>query len=375
MLDAYRGIPQERPPVAPEFWIYYPARFLGTDLITFEREVPFHIALKEVFTTFACEGWGAVFLELSNPEAKIVIKDLRIDSTTLETRKVVHYRGREFSQTIRYTAQNPSWLVEAPVKDIVNDLPVWMEYLFGQSVQTLDSKKVRTALDEVGEAYLLEGWLGVPFFDFYAANRHGAFEAAVFDFLDPALEPMLLSLRARYEQHLIALATHVVTSCDMESFVIGCSYSCVSLLGTKLWRKWDKPLLINVVQAIHDLGKLVHIHFHGKCMDVIEDLKEIGADCVCPFERPPGGDLEGYSSLVEAMTILDRKVTFNGNVHTIDTLIRGTRSTVRSEVAQIKKAARDTGMSHRLIIGSGDQVGGETPDENILAMIEEGKRV
>jgi hypothetical protein len=32
-------------------------------------------------------------------------------------------------------------------------------------------------------------------------------------------------------------------------------------------------------------------------------------------------------------------------------------------------------MSHRLIIGSGDQVGGETPDENILAMIEEGKRI
>jgi uroporphyrinogen-III decarboxylase len=66
---------------------------------------------------------------------------------------------------------------------------------------------------------------------------------------------------------------------------------------------------------------------------------------------------------------LDDRVTMNGNVHTVETLIRGKPSDVRREVRQIKEAFRG---SARLIIGTGDQVGRETPDENIHAMIEEG---
>lgn len=29
MLNAYRGVPNDRPPVAPEFWYYYPNKLLG----------------------------------------------------------------------------------------------------------------------------------------------------------------------------------------------------------------------------------------------------------------------------------------------------------------------------------------------------------
>ena len=45
MLAAYRGQPVDRPPVAPEFWYYYPAKVLGVDMLEFSK-VPFHIALK-----------------------------------------------------------------------------------------------------------------------------------------------------------------------------------------------------------------------------------------------------------------------------------------------------------------------------------------
>ena len=58
MLNAYRGTFSDRYPVAPEFWNYYPARILGVDMIEFEREVPFHLALK---TTFEKGARGQVF--------------------------------------------------------------------------------------------------------------------------------------------------------------------------------------------------------------------------------------------------------------------------------------------------------------------------
>jgi uroporphyrinogen-III decarboxylase len=111
------------------------------------------------------------------------------------------------------------------------------------------------------------------------------------------------------------------------------------------------------------------VHLHGKCHDVLDDLADCGADCICPFERPPGGDI---TDLAEIRRVLGDRVTMNGNVHTVETLIRGTPGDVRREVERIfEQWGPDP---RRLILGTGDQVGRETPDENIAAMIEAGRR-
>jgi uroporphyrinogen-III decarboxylase len=139
-----------------------------------------------------------------------------------------------------------------------------------------------------------------------------------------------------------------------------------------MWRQWDKPYLQAITEEIHKQGKLLHIHFHGKSIETVSDFAEIGIDCVCPFERAPGGDINTLEDLKYVREKLQNKVTFNGNVHTVETLIRGDEKKVRDEVLQIKEAFKG---SARLIIGSGDQVGRETPEENIFAMIDEGIRV
>jgi len=60
----------------------------------------------------------------------------------------------------------------------------------------------------------------------------------------------------------------------------------------------------------------------------------------------------------------------NGNIHTVETLIRGTQGDVRREVTEVLEAFQD---NPRFIVGSGDQVGYETPEENLWAMIETAK--
>jgi uroporphyrinogen-III decarboxylase len=113
------------------------------------------------------------------------------------------------------------------------------------------------------------------------------------------------------------------------------------------------------------------MHFHGWSMEAAADFAEIGADCVCPFERGPGGDVDGLEGLRRVRALLRDRVAFNGNVLTVETLIRGTPGDVRREVGEIREAFRG---SARFIVGTGDQVGVETPEENIVAMIEEAKR-
>jgi len=145
-------------------------------------------------------------------------------------------------------------------------------------------------------------------------------------------------------------------------------YSCNSLIGPEMWRTWDKPYIKAMADEVHKCGKYLHVHFHGKSIETAADFAEVRVDCVCPFERLPGGDVIGMEGLKKLRNLLDDKVTMNGNVHTVETLIRGDAQKVRREVNEIKEVFKG---SARLIIGTGDQVGRETPEENIYAMIEQ----
>jgi hypothetical protein len=248
------------------------------------------------------------------------------------------------------------------------DLGPYLDMLLSDDART-DLSAASAAHGSVGEGYLLEYWLGMPFFDWVAEAL--GFQQAILWVMSVA-EGERERFRARYTERVIETLRRVARETSFESFVIGCSSSCNSLLGPPLWRSLDKPFITAVAREAHSQGKVLHIHFHGRSMETIADFVDAGVDCVCPFERPPGGDVAGLEGLRAVRAGLKEQVTFNGNVHTVETLIRGAPSNVRREVREIKQAFAG---SSRCIIGTGDQVGGETPEENIAAMIEEAMRL
>ena len=372
MLSAYRGRFGDRVPVAPEFWCYWPAKLLGVDMIEFQRDVPFHQALKAAFERFSCEGWGIAGVSVPNEQVERSSTDTWVDRDTLDVRWNVRTPLGELTGASRYSRDEPGWVLQRPVKDLQRDLPAWELAEFGGDVSRADLAGLARAWREVGEAYLLEASLGVAFFDLYASAREGGFEAAILDFLNPDLRGLLERLRAKYVDRLVALAAAVCEKTPVEALFIGCSWSCNSLLGPQLWRRWDKPVIRAVADEAHRHGRLLHVHFHGRCMETVADFAEAGIDCVCPFERPPGGDVAGAAGLKEVARLLAGRTTMNGNVHTVETLIRGTADDVRREVGEILDAFEG---SPRVIVGTGDQVGRETPVDNLHAMIDEAKRL
>jgi hypothetical protein len=339
---------------------------MGLDMIEFAR-TPFHLALKTAFQHFGCEGWGIAFGGISNPGVTSESAEKWLDDETLETRSVIRTSKGALTSTQRSSRAEPSWVVERPVKDLTRDLPAWEETAFGGEPETFDVSSMLKAREEVGEAYLLEAWLGVPFFDFYAGSREGGFETAVEDFTDPDFVPRLRDLQSRYLDRLVRTARVICEKTPFESLCLGCSWSCNSLIGPRMWRQWDKPVIRAVAEEIHRHGRLLHIHFHGRCMDTVADFAEIGIDCVCPFERPPGGDVVGLDGLQKVALALAGRTTMNGNIHTVETLIRGTPGDVRREVGEVLEAFHD---NPRVIVGTGDQVGRETPEENLWAMMD-----
>jgi len=80
----------------------------------------------------------------------------------------------------------------------------------------------------------------------------------------------------------------------------------------------------------------------------------------------------GLPGLRQVARLLKGRTTMNGNVHTVETLIRGTPADARREVREILEAFRG---SPRLVVGTGDQVGRETPEANLHAMIDEARHL
>lgn len=367
MLAAYRGLLADTLPVAPEFWYYIPAKLLGVDMVTFEREVPLWEALQQTFRHYGTEGWGIVGAGAPAPDVSGSEEWVDLGGGRFEARRTLRTPFGTLYSRQRYDRREPSWVVERPVKDLIRDWPAYRAATMGL-VEATDWSGITQALEAVGEDYLLEVAVGGPFTDYVGGAREGGLEQSIFDLAEQ--EAFFQELHEAYVDHVTRFTRAALANTGAPVVFIGCSWACVSLIGPRLWRRWDKPLIRAVADEAHAAGGLLHVHFHGRCRDVLEDLAECGADCICPFERPPGGDI---TDLSQVRPVLGDRVTVNGNVHTVETLIRGTPEEVWREVEEIlAQWGRDR---RRLILGTGDQVGWETPEENIRAMIEAGRRL
>ena len=362
MLAAYTGQPTDFVPVAPEFWYYLPASLLGLSMIEFELEVPHWQALQQTFRHYASEGWGIAAPSVpSGLGGKVTTADRWSGERQLVRTTEVNVDRQVLRSRQVFDQLEPSWMVERYIKDFDRDWPGY-EKLSLVDPEELDWKPVQQALDAVGEDFLLEVYLGNAFVDYAGGQREGGLQQVILDLTDRPDE--MAALQVRYIDYLARLTRAAFTHTTARSVFIGSIWSSLSLLSPALWRRWDKPVLQAVVQAAHACGGLVHHHFHGRCMGVLKDLAELGLDCICPFERPPGGDVIDLPGVARALA---GRTAFNGNVHTVETLIRGTPADVRREVLEILEAFQG---SSRLLIGTGDQVGSETPEENIRTMIE-----
>ena len=365
MLASYRGEPTDTVPVAPEFWYYVPARLLGMTMIDFELQVPHWQALQHTFKHYGCEGWGIVAPAAPAGWCGQTSKTTRLDDRRYEVTTTIAAGGRELRSLTIMDAAEPSWLVERYVKDFDADWPAYEQHAL-VPVELLDWRPVQAALDAVGEDYLLEAFVGFPFVDFVGGQREGELEQVVVDLIDREAE--MRALLERYLAYIDAKTRAAFAHTTVKSVFVASSWSSLSLLSPAIWRKWERPVLQAVAKAAHECGGLVHHHFHGRCMGVLRELGELGLDCICPFERPPGGDVV---DLALARRLYGERTAFNGNVHTVETLLRGKPADVEREVLEILEVFHD---SPRLIVGTGDQVGGDTPEENIRAMIETARR-
>ena len=131
------------------------------------------------------------------------------------------------------------------------------------------------------------------------------------------------------------------------------------------WRRFVKPLLEEIYGFARGHGRTVFHHSCGNIYPIISDMIDIGLDILHPIQ-PEAMDVFGLKR------DFGRDLTFCGGIRTQDLLPNGSDSQVRDEVRRLKsEMAKDGGY----ILEPGITIQADVPLDNIIAMIEEARKV
>jgi len=131
-----------------------------------------------------------------------------------------------------------------------------------------------------------------------------------------------------------------------------------------MYKELGLPITKTITALCKKAGIPSHIHSCGPEKTLVEICaNETDLDVIDPLEVPPMGDCD----LARLKRDFGEKIVLKGNLHTIDVMLHGS---VDKIIEESKKAIDEAGDGGRFILSTGDQCGRDTPDKNILAMIE-----
>lgn len=132
------------------------------------------------------------------------------------------------------------------------------------------------------------------------------------------------------------------------------------LMGPALWRRFLRPRLQRMYDAVHAAGKYVFIHSCGNVTEIFPDLIEIGLNCFNPFQ-PEVMDVYAIKRQY------GKQLSFFGGVSTQRLLPFGTPAEVKAEARRLmSEIGRDGGY----ILAPAHSIPRDARPENMAALIE-----
>ncbi|MDP2983268.1 MAG: uroporphyrinogen decarboxylase family protein [Candidatus Latescibacter sp.] len=137
------------------------------------------------------------------------------------------------------------------------------------------------------------------------------------------------------------------------------------LMSPSDWRRFIKPHLAKIYDFAKTHGRIVFHHSDGNIHEIIGDLVDLGCDILHPIQ----------SEVMDVFALkreFGRDISFCGGVRTQDLLPRGRPEEVRDEVRKLK---RELGRGGGYIFSNGITIQADVPLENLIAMIDEARRI
>ena len=355
LLTVYRRQIPDRVPISP--WVY------KMICMKFSKKRPFWKAQIETYDHFGIDGIIMLAPEARPRNAEIINKDIVFPETDKGIETIYRTQKGNLKEIFRTSkSSQTAWFVEKPVKNPEEDFPKLFEAVF-LGPDEYDATEMNATIDEIGDKALVQAGGGMSFFSFINRRYACSLDQLILEFIDK--QEFYEELQ---QKHLEDAETRVRFVCEnTNAKALFCGCGSLNVLGPDMWRKWEKPFLKVFGHTAKEYGVFTHLHQHGVCKPILEDIIECGIDVVCPFEPPKGGDIDDLGKIKQKYG--DRLI-IRGNLHTIEVIQNGSPELIHQSVKEaIEKAADGGGF----VLSSGEEVSGLTPYENIEAFVAAGK--
>lgn len=366
-LKVLHGEIPDRVPVMPGYGTWYASRVSGGDLFDLEEgRLNGTKIIVDVTRKYGCEFWywvgyGDDLAQIwSNGEVEYRCEKHAIDVDTYTMTTALITPIGELSEVWRHNRINPEVPMTGVIKDPERDWPIYRR-AHGDCWKWAD----RSSLADIPEDDLA---LGITTFciclpvDFWKGLRCDT-GTAVIDLLDGSsvIDEAMEWHRHRSLQHLEA---RLAVDPPPDMIHLQGSSSSLSMISPAIYRRYNLDF-INAVCALAQTRNVpVQIHHCGKSSKLVDILcSETEIDVIHPLESPPGGDID----LATVKKQYGHRIVLMGNLNTYQLMLFGTPQDVKQAA---RKCIEDAAEGGRFILTNGDQLGRDTPEENVVAMVE-----
>jgi uroporphyrinogen decarboxylase len=363
MLIAMTGGQPDVVPVAPDTSNMIPCRLLGKPFweVYLYQDPPLWEAYIYAAKHFGFDGWQpAVPVELEyereareqGPQWTQAI----VHRTTerIYTRSWAMVNGkRQWTDhcTVYYIADPPTWGVPLKRARLPEGDPETWEDVVPRNCYS-GTEALQRAKELMGEDGVVGAVVGTPML--------GMSAEAVYEWADNR-DAVIKRCEAQGEA-CVRRAREIV-KLDVDFVLTGGSGMMINN-PEPIFRILGLPTLKEVTRICKDAGVPSQIHCCGPEAALVRICaEETDLSSINPLEIPPMGDCD--------LALLKREygsnISLMGNLHTTEVMLRGTPQVV---VDAAKKAIDDAAESGGFILSTGDQCGRDTPDENLMALID-----
>lgn len=361
MMCALSNKQADRIPVAPDLSCLVPCKRTGKSFeeILLHANPPIWRAYLDTLDYFDFDGWfiyGSLEFKRAYTPQKHVSYEKDESGRIVQ---VLYYETPKgpLRKTTKYPNNDAETITEKLIKNFKDDFPKF-KFLFSQ-ITGCDETYYKQQKKELGEKGIMALSVFPANFSLFLQYFEGNLEALTYAYYD---EPELFQeLCEMYEKDSLA-QLEIILDLKPDSILTGGS-GTITLSSPEIFDKIVLPGLKKITKMCKEAGVICGVHACGKEMHLVKRCaEETDLSYINPLEVSPMGDC----SLSEAKRLYGQKLALMGNLHTTNIMLHGTPDLVRLESL---KAMRDAGENGGFVLSTGDQVGRDTSEENIKAMI------
>ena len=364
LLTVLRGGIPDCVPVSPDISQMVPCRLTGKpfwDLYLYQDPPPWVAyirAVKHFGFDSLMDGYVPVVLDCDRipgapPATEVIVQR---DEERIVTQGLVREDGKElWSETVSvYRRDDPPARHVAPAAIGLPPAPKQWRPVEGVREWPTGAAALALARSMMGES----GLVGVD----CGSSRLIWSERELYDYFD---NPGRYRELAERELERSERRFHALMALDEKP-----DFICAGGSGTLVYQtpQMTQELTLPIVKRMCELaaahGIFSHVHSCGPEKELVRMcVEETCLTVIDPLEAPPMGDC----ILSDLKRLYGDRITLKGNLHTIETMLRGTPAQVSAAARQAIDQAAPGG---RFILSTGDQCGRDTPDDNLRAMID-----